>query len=341
MPVPRFVGRMVDDLIVKCPQNEDGCDKTMCRSDVQRHANTECEYAEIGCPDAECLSRIPRRFYGDQCLHYSIECPDCHAKIMALDWRSHLEHECPIRKWPCNHCRAVVVAEDRKTHEKACQEAVVSCVAADSGCHFVGRKAETQTHQEVCPVAMMQPTISALTSRLDQQEALMASLQYRNASIETGLKSMQTLIDTATTLPHMGDGRASRDGQPSTTAAQETGAVDAPFDSATHHLLSLHEGLREEIERVSGSVTELDARSSLMIMNENLRLKEEMSHLNAVVSSMRVQLQWLTSARLQAQQRPSPASAGTAPVVARGLRGNNEGAPGPPIRRLSDSTTKL
>lgn len=127
----------------------------------------------------------------------------------------------------------------------------------------------------------------------------MQILQNRNNIYEDGLLSMRTLLaatssDTAST--------AATSGYSASISDTQATAEIPPFESATHHLLSLHESLREELDRVSIAVTELDARSNMMILNESLRVKEEMAHTNAAIASMRAHLQWLMSARLQQLQ---------------------------------------
>ncbi|KAI9836372.1 MAG: hypothetical protein M1819_001401 [Sarea resinae] len=115
-----------------------------------------------------------------------------------------------------------------------------------------------------------------------------------------------------------------------------------------HHLLSLYENLREEVDRVSAAVSELDAKSSVMLMNESLRTKEDMAHTNAALNSMRMQLHWLMSARLQTQPRTAAAAAAAAGVAGpsnnrpRGGGGDNgPSLPLQPTRRLSAKFDKL
>lgn len=85
-----------------------------------------------------------------------------------------------------------------------------------------------------------------------------------------------------------------------------------PYASPVHHLLSLHEALRDEVTRIASALHELDGRHSMLILNENLRLKEEMAYLGAQVSGVMRQVGWLTSARLQAQQAQQSGGEGSA-----------------------------
>lgn len=184
-----------------------------------------------------------------------------------------------------------------------------------------------------------------MTQRIDNQEIAIKSLRYKNSLLENGFANIQTLLPPLDVSPALDS--VSKMAPPAAESASHPAEEldSAPFDSATHHLLSLHESLREELDRVCSAVAELDARSSLMIMNESLRLKEDMAHTNAVIGSMRMQLQWLTSARLQSQPRPLIGTSGTnATTTTSASDGISSGSGNMPIRRLSDSTrqdTKL
>ena len=75
-----------------------------------------------------------------------------------------------------------------------------------------------------------------------------------------------------------------------------------PYASPLHHLLSMHESLRDEMSRMSSALSELDGRHSMQILNENLRTREEISYLGAQLAGLQRQVHWLTSAQLQRQQ---------------------------------------
>lgn len=115
--------------------------------------------------------------------------------------------------------------------------------------------------------------------------------------------SPQTWNDAA-----MSPGLARQYEEYQSTAPAATFAND-PYASPLHHLLSLHENLREEVTRVANALQELEGRHSMLILNENLRLKEELTYLGGQVGGVARQVGWLTSARLQEQSRASGSSA--------------------------------
>jgi hypothetical protein len=128
-----------------------------------------------------------------------------------------------------------------------------------------------------------------------------------------------------------------------------------PFDSQVHHLLTLHDSLREEVSRISNALTDLDGRTNMMIINESQRSKDEMLHVNAAISNMRMHLQWVVSATLQQRSNAAGSSRTPGTTTVNASAGSNatrasSARPGPsatmqgPSRRLSDSNrqdTKL
>lgn len=92
-------------------------------------------------------------------------------------------------------------------------------------------------------------------------------------------------------------------------------AANGPYVSPLHHLLSMHESLRDEMSRISSALQELDGRHSMQSLNENLRTREEISYLGAQVAGLSRQVHWLTSAQLQRQSR-APTPGGTSSAVA-------------------------
>jgi len=96
---------------------------------------------------------------------------------------------------------------------------------------------------------------------------------------------------------------------------------DGPYTSPLHHLLSMHESLRDELARVSTGLSELDGRHSMQILNENLRTREEISYLGAQLAALSRQVHWLTSSQLQRQQQQvssSSSRSGTPSAVTAG-----------------------
>ncbi|KAL1303420.1 hypothetical protein AAFC00_006810 [Neodothiora populina] len=130
---------------------------------------------------------------------------------------------------------------------------------------------------------------SGRASRLSQQQS---RLSYRPVESHARQASTSGLFD-ASRQPQ------SQDLQdlelfmqsPPRTPREDSSYVPSPIQ----HLLSLHESLRDEVTRIAAALHDLDGRHSMLIFNENLRLKEDMAFLNAQVSGIGRQVNWLTN----------------------------------------------
>lgn len=197
----------------------------------------------------------------------------------------------------------------------------------------------------------MGPYFEAQNSRLDSMDVTIKHLKQRNEILEDGIANIRsTLLESACGLPvaRVRSSGRTRSGSPSSLdEGQSNSAVDTSSNlsssTATTYLLSLHESLREEVSQLSHAITDLDARASMAIMNENLRIKEDMAHTNAALNSVRMQVHWLMNPRLHQGQRSSSVAPTSNQSRAVGLgsssSGSSSAAGSSPLlrsRRLSD-----
>jgi hypothetical protein len=154
----------------------------------------------------------------------------------------------------------------------------------------------------------MGPYFEGQNARLNSLELGMRHLQQRNEIFEDGLANIRSTLVDATRVNSNGHGgessaRGSRDQQPLARTEANTDDIEdvasGIFSStANSYLLSLHESLRGQVDQLSHAINDLDARASMAIMNECLRIKEDMALTNAAVNSVRMQVQWLMNPRL-------------------------------------------
>ena len=339
--VPKLINSILDGLLVKCPLREEGCTETMARGSVQVHIDQYCDYAKVKCPWERCILKARRKDAKKLwCQHSMLSCRDCRQDIMERDLEHHREKLCDRRKASCPHCKEEMLRQNIEEHINSCPDATFPCDAAPYGCDFTANRESLEQHLTTCPLHKLSPFLIQQKTSLEAHELALKHLTHKNSLMQHSLTNMQEILSTD--LVNV-----------SPTSGRRLGS--APFDSTAAHLLSLHESLRTEVERVSSAVAELDARANVMMMNESLRNKEDMAHTNAALSNVRMQLHWLMSAKLQSQQRAgivhshsSPGEAG--PSQSRERTGGTTGTRGAtnvlpqPVRRLSDSTrqdTKL
>lgn len=83
LPVPRFVLRMLDELMVECPKR---CQVRVCRGDVNDHLACYCAESEEECDSEQCGLAVSRKLKGRGCLHQMKACDHCGEAVMEKDF---------------------------------------------------------------------------------------------------------------------------------------------------------------------------------------------------------------------------------------------------------------
>lgn len=302
VPVPKILEQILEELSVKCPLSGKGCTSEIPRGSVQDHIGQYCEYVEVECPfNKECSEPLQRKYlwqdrWENRCLHNFVQCSTCGDMVMEIELASHTAKHDNLREIVCPGCKTKLRHQDLEKHNTTCPEAIISCKAASYGCDFTSNRTSMAQHISTCPLAKLTPFLQLQNDRLAAHEAALKHLRYKNSLLEISLHHLQRKLNLSSDLFD----------RPTGNRAFLGTLRNPPFDSPAHHLLCLHESLRDEVGRVAAAVSELDARASVTIVNEGLRVKEELSYTNAAVEGMRMELNWLVSSRLQALQHSQP-----------------------------------
>lgn len=78
-PAPRYVTRMLDELVVKCPNV---CGMEVKRGEVQNHVDSYCSLSEVPCKHEGCEKTIGRKDVDKACLHGQVVCESCGKTMM-------------------------------------------------------------------------------------------------------------------------------------------------------------------------------------------------------------------------------------------------------------------
>jgi len=326
-PVPRFVMRLLDELVVICPNKH--CPREIARGDIEDHVSKYCDHTLVDCPDSTCYDKQERRLLDAGCMHITLDCDDCGVSLRRMDLQDHQRYHCPERFTTCPACSEAIPQPELSSHiTDSCTSALVSCPGHAFGCPYSAERPDVVQHALACPIAAITPHLSAQKALQEDQAAQNKLLQRKVKILEGGFSAMQNILyGDSTTSPSpnvanppldLNDPTLTSLTSPTTTATNPV----PPFDSPTTHLLSLHESLRAELSRLEAALGELDAKTTMMLINEGLRNKEDMAHANAAINGMRMQLHWLTSARLQQNQLQQTPSMG-------GMRSSTMSAAGP------------
>ncbi|KAJ5697912.1 Zinc finger RING-type [Penicillium malachiteum] len=312
MSVPRLLINMCDEIQVQCPLSRNGCQELVPRGHIQSHVEKYCGYQLVPCPDESCDKKTRKKDLQveKRCRHSYCRCSRCEEDVMEQDYEvlkrkgtnvSTQEHDlelCPNLRATCVDCGTMVVQRTLKNHIETCPEVVSPCAGSKYGCQARIRRAEISTHEQQCPLVAIGPYFEAQNTRINSLELNMRHLQQRNEVFEDGLANIRSTLVESSRI-------SSRHGSGPTANTEESAdrASNASSSNETTYLLSLHESLREEVNQITYALTDLDARASMSIMNECLRIKEDMAHTNAAVNTVRMQVQWLMNPRLHNDTR--------------------------------------
>lgn len=266
----------------------------------------------------------------------------------------------------CPNCEVSLTRDELDSHCKECPHAKRACQAAAYGCKVKLEIPEIEEHEKSCTLVMLGPYLEGQSSRMASMDSTIRQLQQRNAVLEEGIASIRSAL-TQRTLGTSSDTNSETQTPTRTNTIpipaeasneisrveQET-STNTPSSSTTTYLLAIHESLREEVACLSSALNDVDARTNMSIMNENLRLREDMAHINAAINTIRMQVHMLMNMRFHQGQRAEPASGGQPPNGENAISVTNNaaglsrlGGSVPEVlrgRRLSDSSregTKL
>jgi hypothetical protein len=216
---------------------------------------------------------------------------------------------CPSLKVTCQDCEVSLYRSDLAEHVANCAKAMRTCAGAKYGCRMKLPKTPLSVHEMLCPLVTLAPYLESQASRMASMESTIRQLRQRNEILEDGIANMRSTL--AQMSPPPPAPAIARSGTRSPSPSRSSNIIPFPpevsaslsHSNATTYLLSLHESLREETSQLAGAITDLDARASMAIMNESLRIREDMAHINAGVNSLRMQVHWLMNPRLHQGQR--------------------------------------
>jgi hypothetical protein len=353
----RIIVNMCDDIRVQCPNKD--CSEVMARGHVEHHARKQCPHELVKCSGYRTCEKLIKRKYfrHGECFHDSILDCDCGRQISGSDaeLQEHKEQECSEYGRECEICQQRLPDNSYLAGtEHICKSVLQSCPGEEYGCAGYHDGDEIDAHTKTCTFARLVPSLKAQASLLADMKSELVWTKSRNEILESGFERLQSVIGQAnlhTTIPMSSDAEGGQSNEivlSSTNRSFErlddhrsNNSYGATVDSnSIHHLTLIHDGLRasfsnleSDVGNLSGQLADMDARVSMHIMNETLRIKEDLAHTNAALFSTRAQVQWLLNRERTGQQiamrgrAPAGTSASTASTSATPSSGSMASVP--------------
>ena len=319
----RLIKNMCNDILVRCPNNE--CGLVMARGCIEQHATRECLDQLLLCPDSECSRQTKRRNYvPDQCIHSThIEC-DCGASIRLGrgEWIKHKDQECP------NTMSTAAASQEHSSTTDNDSSIHVICPGSDFGCTDTLTPSDLPTHTTSCPFARLAPHFKKQATLLQSLQDQLKMTQIRNEVLETSFDRLHEVI-TNTIQPKLEaldheDNASISSIEEIPRSQHNLSVLPAHLRELTpspgHQQVNLHAetqsfpdptpritALESHLAQLQSNLTDLDARSSMALMNETLRIREELAHINGAMYSTRAQVQWLLNRERMLGQREAMA----------------------------------
>lgn len=306
----RLIKNMCSDIQVYCPN--EGCGSAMARGCVIQHVTKECLEHHLPCPDNSCDKQTKRKnFVPEQCIHSShIEC-ECGASVRLGrgEWIKHKDSDCPL----------TLNSEAAEALSFKPLDSQPRCPGSDYGCIDEVDIDTLDAHALTCPLARLAPHLKKQSLLLTSLQEQLTMAKIRNEVLETGFDRLNDLI-TNTIQPklnHLDNDSASVSSIEEIPRDLSTLPGRLPdTESLTAHRLDMNvfprlESLETHLGSLETQLTDLDARSSMALMNETLRIREELAHINGAMYSTRAQVQWLLNRERIMGQREVMAAGST------------------------------
>lgn len=371
------VERYCEFTLVRCPDPQ--CDETIYRKDARPengclHHVTLCPYCEMALTfnDLE-------RHYDEECTGQEAECPHCDAIVVRHRLAKHVATDCQEVETHCKFraagCKQFARRKDIEEHQKdgCVYEAIAKLMQAREEDHKIinelkgrldaldgrtrhlerygggggGSSAvrETSSFTRAAPP----PTTGLTAHALDHLNRIQPPQPPIYADVTEANRNM-TLDDLFETFEqennhHDASNYSSPREAPAVIAADTPPApvaynsASGPWESAEDYMLAQFAAVEAKIEDLRKMMVELDGRHTMRLVNDTMRMNEQIAELGSKVGVLGMHTTWLMS--MQRQSRGQQTAAGSTPGNARsnisssgggngggGTAGNNEEARG-------------
>jgi len=190
-PAPIIIRQMVDELLVFCPHERDGCPATPQRHLKDAHLRDSCQYALEKCTGLGCDVTVMRKDMAEHreshCSEVLVECEACHEQVRRGLLPQHQQTECNGTELPCPACEKLFAPANMQEHLSKCPNVSISCPQSVFGCSAVLPRSEMPAHTNSCAYESIKGFFSVFDRRMDDMRLENEQLRRRVFHLETKL----------------------------------------------------------------------------------------------------------------------------------------------------------
>ncbi|KAI2642164.1 hypothetical protein GGS21DRAFT_293061 [Xylaria nigripes] len=321
---PKIIQNQLDNLLVRCPNRSRGCFISVARSLVENHVTRYCDKTLVPCPRPSCDKKIARKDSGKGCLHYDVICEYCDSVQEKAELEEHQDNQCTNRKKSCELCGTEYVRHKQDEHINQCPEVETSCKFSSIGCTTLVKRKHLDQHIRLCGYRVVGPVGEQLAALQGELKILQEKDQLKERRMKF-LENKGLSMPTPTTSESITDLSL-----PPTTSSTDP----APYESRDQYFLSLFETVEAKVERLSSALNEVEGRHTVMLFNETLPIKDQLTEIRSTLGVLGMHVRWLMNFRLQERGRVGTSS----PNISSSLAGSQDNTNESTVsQRLSDT----
>lgn len=221
--------------------------------------------------------------YDRECSGNTVKCAQCDSSVVQHRMENHVANDCPstvvLCKWNKYGCGKSAPRHDVQAHEKK------PCIY-----QAIGRLAQDREDDRLI-ISELKVRLSAAEGRLRVAEQEKTERRER--------KRRQAGNTNNTMPPFVPDLNLSN--SPRAAASYNNGTLDSPED----YMLAQFERMETQMEDLRKNIHELDGLHSMRLLNDTMRLNEQIAELGSKVGVIGMHTTWLMNVQRQSrgQQR--------------------------------------
>ncbi|OUM64978.1 hypothetical protein PIROE2DRAFT_8123 [Piromyces sp. E2] len=256
--VDRLILNILNELEIYCPNKPNGCSYVCQRQFLYEHYH-QCDYELVECPH-----------------------PACHQKVIKKELQEHTE-QCDYRELECEFCKETYLQKDKMNHIKNCKEfekagsnvkedLIIECKYKNFGCPWKDKLKMVEEHEKSCLYRQFQGFFENVYLKNQRQ------LEIENSNLK---KKIFQLTDEITELRRELD------------IYKNNNAVIQQQQAVSESLVELDNEvqlLKCDMQNTNLTLNDLEMRYNMMVIDENIRLREEIQSLRTSFQSIQYQV---------------------------------------------------
>jgi len=235
-PASKMIRQILDDLDVRCPNEQRGCEQALARSTVPFHVERYCDYTEIDCADKSCDGRMNRLNANLPCQHKD----NGHERALQPGQQSG---------------PAALANSDDEAMEESAPSTAKTCSAAEYGCDFTGTGDETALHENTCALRRLVPFLAKQQAVLESHTNALEQLTRKNNLYEKSFAEISTKLESL--------------------EIQASSSAQRGYESQSEGIWDAFTSLKEGMNTLKYDLTALDGRLNMELQNSSARDEHE------------------------------------------------------------------